>query len=255
MRAVARKFIYFVTVSACHVVACGLAAGQASTQSDALRELEAHVAAMKDVRTLEMEFVCEKRLAMLEEPLVSSGRLWIRKGGGNAGNAVRFSTEKPYVSEVILAGGKMHVRSQHEQKWTTTDQSARPGLAVVMMQLGGWSTGEAGKLGETYGVSRARESVPDAPKAADVAGTQLAMKADGLDVYDLVPLQKDLAAVVRRVRVAMERQTHKLAFIEIESRGQGGDAAGGDVTRYWFLDAKINAALPEGVFDPRDRGR
>ena len=57
-----------------------VAQGTQAGGKDALADLQACLETMKDVKTLQVGFVCEKRLAALETPLVSSGRLWIRKG-------------------------------------------------------------------------------------------------------------------------------------------------------------------------------
>src|SRR4051794_8412650 len=89
------------------VVGLCLAGAAAPEGEEALKGLEGHLAQMKEVKTLAVRFVCEKRLAMLETPLVSSGRLWIRKDE-KGGGAVRFGTDRPYVSELILAEGKVY---------------------------------------------------------------------------------------------------------------------------------------------------
>jgi hypothetical protein len=144
------RVIHLVAVSACHLAffsAMGVCGAEVVSDAAAVKALDAHLASLKGTMTLEVGFVCEKRLAMLESPLASSGRLWVR--GGNDG-AMRLSTQKPYVSELILEGGKVHARSQHETTWTTTNQSTRPGLTAVMLQWGGWSTGQRGNLTEMY---------------------------------------------------------------------------------------------------------
>ncbi len=205
----------------------------------ALKELADHWAGLKDVRTLEARFVCEKVLAALDTPLHSEGRLWIGKGGGGAkdeGNAgVRFSTEKPYVSELILSGGKVFARSQHEAEWTKTNQAARPGLTAVMGQLGGWSTGDSSKIAEMYSVARSSEPVPAVP----LDGAEKTERA--ADVFILTPTNADLAKSVKSVTLALDRQTNFLRYIQILTQQD-------DVTRYWFLDVKGNAALPADVF-------
>ncbi len=159
-----RNILGIFWVVAVGMICMGIARGSvptatAAASGEALGALQKHLGVLKGVNTLEAKFVCEKRLAMLDSPLVSSGRLWIRKGsgkgeGGVGGNAVRFSTETPYESELILAEGKAYGRSQHETEWAINSQSARPGLTAVMQQLGGWSTGDAGNLTDFYAVTR-----------------------------------------------------------------------------------------------------
>jgi outer membrane lipoprotein-sorting protein len=214
----------------------------ADTDADALRGLQEHLAALKDVKTLTAKFICEKRLAMLDSPLVSTGRLWIRKSDDKgAGGAVRFSTDKPYISELILVDGKVHGRSQHENEWTTTNQSTRPGLSAVMVQLGGWSTGDAGKLTDMYSVARAAASAKIPPPPENAAGVKIGN--EGVDIFVLTPTNKDLAIAVKSIEVSLDRSTHQLLSIQITT-------AQDDVTRYWFHNVQLNAALAADIFQP-----
>jgi len=251
-------FCGIVAWAAAAVAQTPMAAGGAAGAGGgtALQALQKHLAALNDVKTLEGQFVCEKRLMMLDSTLASSGRVWIRKsdgkGGGAGEAAVRFSTEKPYLSELILTDGKVLARSQHETKWTTTTLATRPGLTAVMAQLGGWSTGDPGKLAEMYTVERAagdqaavpaRPTVESAGGAGGAGGGKAGDAATQADMFRLTPVNKDLAAAVKDIRVAMEKQSSKLMFIEIVTPQ-------GDVTRYWFTDVRLNGQLPADVFKP-----
>jgi outer membrane lipoprotein-sorting protein len=210
-----------------------------------MKDLQAHLDRMKDVRTLAVKFVCEKRLAALDSPLVSSGRLWIRKGDAKTPGAIRFSTQQPYLSELIIADGKIYGRSQHEEQWTTNEQSKRPGLSGVMVQLGGWSTGEAGAAAEMYEVERlpdARVPLRPATGGSGIGATATRPaddKAD-VDVFRLVPKDKDFKAAVKDIEVALDRATGHMLSIAITS-------AQGDVTRYWFYDAELNGTGDKAV--------
>ena len=179
-----RNILGVFWVVAVGMICMGIARGcvptaRAPASGVALEGLQKDLGGLKGVNTLEARFVCEKRLALLESPLVSSGQLWIRKGsgkgegggGGGGGTAVRFSTEVPYESELILAVGKAYGRSQHETAWAVNSQSARPGLTAVMQQLGGGSTGDAGKLTDFYAVTRGdRGGAGDGVPAMPVTG-------------------------------------------------------------------------------------
>jgi outer membrane lipoprotein-sorting protein len=215
--------------------------GAVPAGGDAAKALAAQLGGLKDTQTLEAHFICEKKLALLDTPLLSRGELWIRRGDARTGEgAVRFSTEKPYVSDLILVKGKVFVRSQHETEWTKTDQSGRPGLTAVMAQLGGWSTGEAGKAAQDYAVATSAAAMPEMP-AGPAAATQAA-KGES-EVFVLTPTNKDLAKAVKTVTVAIDRTSHHLLFIEILT-------AQDDATRYWFYDVKDNLSLPADVFVP-----
>ena len=190
------------------MMVAALAIGQTlPADPDALGELASHWAGLKDVHSLTASFVCEKELAALDTPLHSEGRLWIGKQNGKAGeDEVRFSTEKPYVSELILAGGKVYGRSQHEAEWTKTNQAARPGLTAVMGQLGGWSTGDTSQIAAMYSVAKGAAVIPAKPGA-------VASQDGGVDVFVLTPTNADLAKAVKRSNTlaALDRKTNALA--------------------------------------------
>ncbi len=211
------------------------ASGLAAADADAAKSLAAEWEGLNGVKTLEARFVCEKNLAALETPLHSEGRVWIQKGENGKEGSVRFSTEKPYVSELILTDGKVFARSQHETEWSKTNQSSRPGLTAVMSQLGGWSMGDAGKIGEMYSVSRG-DPVPPMPGAASNA-------PQDVDVFVLAPTNKDLVKAVKRVTIAVDRGLHTLRYVEIITQQA-------DSTRYWFYDVHTNVMLPADVFKP-----
>ncbi len=207
---------------------------------EASEDLARHFALLKNEHTLAARFICEKQLAALDTPLVSEGRLWIQKGSNAAEGAVRFSTEKPYVSELILTGGKVLARSQHEGDWTTTNQSTRPGLTAVMMQLGAWSTGNADKLNEMYAVTKSDAKIPNPPEG--VAHTVVSSKVE-TNSFVLTPTNSDMLKAIKQLTLTLDHQDGSLLFLEIQTQQ-------GDMTRYWFIDVKRNIFLPPNVFTP-----
>ncbi|HVS72087.1 MAG TPA: outer membrane lipoprotein carrier protein LolA [Phycisphaerae bacterium] len=239
------------------VLGMGVARGEGGDAGggDAVKVLGERLGEMKDVRTLHARFVCEKDLALLETPLVSSGEVWIRRGGegekeGGAGSgaAVRFSTEKPYVSELILVEGKVYARSQHEESWSKSNQSSRPGLTAVMGQLGGWATGDAGKVSQMYSVALAagkEAEIPAVPKEGGELHVEAGGGGKGVDVFVLTPTNEDLAKAVKKITLAVDRGTGGLEYISIETEQ-------GDVTRYWFGDVERNGELPKDVFEAKE---
>ena len=220
-----------------------------TTAPSALAGLQSRLNSLHDVETLHARFICEKHLAMLESPLVSSGELWIKKGQNNEPGSVRFSTETPYVSELILSGGKVHARSQHEDKWTTTNQSTRPGLTAVMAQLGGWSTGSAGNLSDLYAITTAEKEgrIPPPPQVSATKAPPKSFDDQHSTLFVLTPTNKDLAVAVKSITLAMTepaaKEPSKLIYIEITT-------AQDDQTRYWFYDGQINTQLPADIFQP-----
>jgi len=198
--------------------------------------LDAHLKANAAIKTLQTDFVCRKDLAMLESPLVSRGTVTIAKP-----QSVRFSTLKPYVSELILNDGKVLQRSQHETAWTKSDPSARPGLNAIMGQLAGWSVGNAGKISEYYAVAWAEKPLAASP---DAGAKQAATSAE---TFLLAPTNGDLQKVIKQLTLAFDPQTHHLLAVQFVTQQ-------GDTTTYWFAAPTIDAALPADVFAPKAGG-
>jgi outer membrane lipoprotein-sorting protein len=208
--------------------------------------LAAHWAPLKNLRTLTARFICEKDLAALDTPLHSEGRLWIGKGDAKSTDTgIRFSTEKPYNSALLLTAGKIYARSQHETDWTKTNPSSRPGLTAVMGQLGGWSTGETSQIAAMYSVTKSDAHIPAIPEILHGKSDQGSGAVGGgaVDVFVLTPTNPDLAKVVKTITLALDHQTNVLRYIEILTQQA-------DATRYWFFDVKLNANLPPNIFKP-----
>jgi outer membrane lipoprotein-sorting protein len=203
-------------------------------------QLLSRLAALHDTASLQANFTCEKRLALLETPLISSGRLWIQRPEKNtegSGGGVRFSTEKPYISELILTDGKVFARSQHEDEWTKSNQSSRPGLTAVMGELGGWATGDPSKLADLYTVTTAPPTLPPPPNTTPATNPPQA------ETYLLTPSNKDLAKAVKQITLTLDPTTSTLLFIEITTTQD-------DTTRYWFSNVQKNPTLPPNIFTP-----
>jgi outer membrane lipoprotein-sorting protein len=219
----------------------------ANAPNDAAQSLTAHLNALKDTTTLTAQFICQKKLAALETPLLSRGQLWIQKGDAKSTDAaIRFSTEKPYTSELILTGGKVLARSQHETEWTKTNQSTRPGLTAVMSQLAGWSTGDPGKLTEMYDIKHSSvtlsfEETTEIQRPG--AATQRTEKHTDTDLYLLTPTNKDLIKAIKQITFAIDPKTHFLLMLEILTQQD-------DTTQYHFYNVEANKPLPENIFSP-----
>ncbi|MCL2646831.1 MAG: outer membrane lipoprotein carrier protein LolA [Phycisphaerales bacterium] len=213
-----------------------LAAQTLPSPKDATAALAAHLAALKETRTLQANFICEKRLAALDTPLISRGHVLVRRGDPREGEgALRIVTETPYFSELILAKGKLLARSQHETEWTKTNQPTRPGLTTVLSQLGGWSASDTGKITDMYTISTSTASIPASPN-----GT---VQSAAADVFTLTPTNKDLLRVVKQITFAVDRASHHLLFLQMSTQQD-------DATRYWFYDIKANVQFPADAFVP-----
>jgi hypothetical protein len=99
----------------------------------------------------------------------------------------------------------------------------------------------------TFAAKDDKSPVPPELPSGKAAATR---PAEAAEMFVLTPVNKDLAVAVKRVRVGMVggavvtgKKPSRLAYCEIVT-------AQDDVTRYWFFDGKVNAALPADEFRP-----
>ena len=200
--------------------------------------LGAKIAAMRRVHTWRAAFVCEKKLAILRHPFVSSGVMAIARP-----DRVRFATLRPYVSCIILAGNHIFMRSQTSRHWRKAGLSRRQSLGYIMRQLALWSLGHARHIRRDYQVSLARTAWPSAPSNFHIQHARTERPSVAGTVFTLIPRSKVLAQAVRNIQLGFAPHSSKLAFIQIQ-------AVKGDSTRYWLSRQEINPKLPRGYFKP-----
>ncbi len=223
-----------VAILAMLIAGGGVCMGADDSARDALA---AQLGALHSIKTLQADFVCDKRIAALEQPLVSGGTITVA-----GADQLRFSTLRPYVSEIILDHGKLLLKSEHETSWTRATSTGRPGLSAIMEQMAGWSLGDISKLDETYKVAGAAGSIPKAP--GDSAATQAAMaKVSSPAMFLLTPIKPELSKAVASLTLGVDPTTHYLLFLQLTTADQ-------DVTRYWFYNIKTNAQLAPAIFSP-----
>jgi len=231
-------------------VACGLLLA-ASIRAPALAQ-ETDAAAFSRVLAsvrgpghLTAGFVRQHTLAHFDTPLLSSGTLWVasaREGGGE-----RIAVQWPYASDYVFLDGKTKARSQHESKWTLTDQSAKPGLTAMLVQMGAWSMGGVGRA-DLFSIKRGDGLIPARPQANELIVNP---PAHG-DTFLLTAINKDLATSVKQVLLGFATGPAKgadggkrmlLQYLEI-------DTVPGDSVKYWFFEHDVATPLPPDVFDP-----
>lgn len=214
---------------------CGilcLLAGAVARADDAAERQMVELLQGRHVRTVLAAFVCVRQIGTQDPPLVTSGTLYAERP-----DSARYSTTQPYRSDLILEDGKVYARTQHENDWTKSNQSSKPGLTAVAGQMAAWSVGEPRKLEEYYSVQNGSAEIPAAPVGA--AG----LEAKSARQFELTPDHRDLKKVVERIRVAFDASTKQLRFVQI-------NAVGGEVITYWFAPAD-DVKLPKDIFEPK----
>src|SRR5438105_801295 len=71
---------------------------------------------LQSINTLQTDFLCRKDLVDFDTPLLTSGTLIAARP-----DLYRFSTLKPYLSEIMQQGTKVFRKTQHETTWDKSD--------------------------------------------------------------------------------------------------------------------------------------
>ncbi len=112
------------------VLAAALIAFGAADTLDSLRS-EAGV-----IRTVHADFVQEKHLKMLAEPLVARGEIDYR-----APDALRWEYQSPIRSILLTMGGKTRRFIESDGKLTEADDVGFDAMPVIMQEISNWMRG------------------------------------------------------------------------------------------------------------------
>ncbi len=214
------------------------AAVPATNQGNAAARLRSKMIVMRKLHTWRAEFVCEKRLAVLRQPFISAGILAI----GRPDN-VRFATQKPYRSTVILTGNHIYLRSQTNRRWHKADPSRSKSLGFIMGQLAQWSLGHVGRLGKEYRISYAMSALRIRPVTGPRRRSRPQKTAPTRIVFTLVPRRGILSKAIRNLQLGFARHSSRLVYIAIHQ-------VTGDATVYWLYKQEKNPPLPANYFKP-----
>jgi outer membrane lipoprotein-sorting protein len=232
----AGTFALLLAAAAC---AAAMGAAPATTRAASAEEsLADNLQAMQQVKLLKTHFVCEKRVAALDTPLVSSGTIWIGRP-----DSVRFSTERPYLSELILNDGQVLSRNQHDEQWTKSPQANRPGLTAIMGQMTKWSMGETQNMRQAYTIDYADVAVPPPPSVGSEK-SEGGVAAGPSSCYLLKPRDKTVAEAIRDIVLVVDDESHYLRLVRIVSTQ-------GDQTTYWFDRTQSDVKAPPDLFTPQ----
>jgi outer membrane lipoprotein carrier protein len=201
-------------ISASPVFAAGeKAAGVPPEVHEVLARLEDRISGL---RTLRADFVQEKHLAVLDEPLVLSGTLSMQKPD-------RFSwiVKEPLRYSMVIVGEVAHQWDEDTRRVEKIPLSGNPVFKTAIRQLRGWLSGAyRSMLGEYELAILDREPI----------------------TLEFVPRETALAReVIERVTVTFERDERYIRRIEILERR-------GDRTLLSFVNTLLNSPIPPSAW-------
>ncbi len=193
---------------------------------------------MRKLHTWRAAFVCEKHLAVLQKPFISSGIMAIARP-----DKVRFATQKPYRSSVILTGSHIYLRSQTNHRWHKAGLSRSKSLGYIMGQLAQWSLGHVHRLGKEYRISYVIAAFPIRPATAPQHRTATQKATGKCTLFTLVPRKGILSKAIRNLQLGFAWHSSRLVYISIHQ-------VTGDATQYWLYKQEKNPPLPTNYFKP-----
>ena len=185
---------------------------------EALARLEARMSA---VQTLESGFVQEKRLAVLEQPLVLKGTIFMEKPALFA-----WHVKQPLRYSMVIQDEVVRQWDEDTERVQSISLSKNPAFKIVIRQMRGWFSGAYKSMLGEYEVTVLNE----APMS-----------------LEFVPREGGFAeALIERVTVAFEKDERYIRQMHIAEKG-------GDSTLLTFVDTLLNAPIDPSAWEVEPR--
>ncbi|WP_455382161.1 LolA family protein [Salinispira pacifica] len=201
-------------------VASEQAAAAPANTEQVLARLEARMSA---VETLQSRFVQEKRLAILEQPLVLKGSLFMEKPARFA-----WHVREPVRYSMVIRDEEVRQWDEDTRRVQTLSLSRNPAFKIAIRQLRGWFSGAYQSMRGEYEVT----VLEDAPVS-----------------LRFVPREGGFAkAAIESVTVVFESDERYIREMHIAEKG-------GDSTLLTFVDTRLNAPIDPSAWEVEPRVR
>jgi outer membrane lipoprotein-sorting protein len=171
-------------------------------------------AAVSKLKTIESDFVQEKSLSIMTEPMSSKGRFWFRKPG-----MLRWQYFEPVKYTILLDGVKMYINDG--QKTSSFDIKKNKIFSEVNNIMTDCLQGNIQKQGKIY-------------KIAFFEGPKYYM-------IKLTPFQKQMKQFLKSIELYINKKDYsvdRLKMIELSN----------DFTSIEFINKKMNHEIPDSQF-------
>lgn len=184
--------------------------------------------------TFHSTFLCEKRIANITTPLLSSGTLTAQTP-----DSLRLSTARPYTSDIILHHQQILAKSQHESSWSYKYQPSLTGFIATLSHFGQLARGNLAPVLSLYTITPAPTfsppPLPNSPPSSSPAAWHS---------YLLTPTDSHLSQYVKSIHISINPTTNSLQFYQLTTPQS-------DTLRYWLLTPTHPATLPNNTFAPK----
>ena len=168
-----------------------------------------------DVKTVSSDFRQERRLAMLRDPAVSSGRFYYEHP-----DKMRWEFLKPAVSGFLVNGDTAKQWKGKDTPPEEFDAKQNPVIRLIADQIFAWTKADFPWIEKRYTIDVARESPI---------------------VLKLVPKSSKERKYVDHLLVSFEAGTNYVNGVDIVEKG-------GDSTRIKFFNMAVNGPLENNLF-------
>ena len=164
--------------------------------------------------SIQSDFKQEKTLSMLSENIISTGKFWYRKN-----DQIRMEYLQPYSYLMILNNGKIYIKEgQKENKISARSNKIFQQVNRILIDCVGGSMMEN----------------PDFQSRV--------FESSGYFLVELSPAAKNLQELYKNINIVIDKKNFTASSIEMFEFS-------GDKTIIRFQNKKLNAVLPDSVFD------
>lgn len=169
-----------------------------------------------DIRTIAGSFLQERRLAMLREPIVSTGRFYCEKP-----DKLRWELISPEPSGFLVNGNSAKQWKGKESASDTFDARKNPVIKLIVEQIFAWTSADIKWIEQRYGITVLKD---------DPIALKLSPREPGEKRY------------IDHIRISFEADTNYVHTVHILEKDD-------DSTKIVFSNMVINGPLQKGLFD------
>lgn len=171
---------------------------------------------VSDIRTITGSFFQERRLAMLREPVVSTGRFYCEKP-----DKLRWELITPEPSGFLVNGSSAKQWKGKEGASDTFDVKKNPVIRLIVEQIFAWTSADIKWIEQRYDITVLKD---------DPIALRLSPREPGEKRY------------IDHILISFEADMNYVHTVDILEKGD-------DSTRIVFSNMVINGQLQKGLFD------
>ena len=172
---------------------------------------------MSSIRSVQCDFIQEKKLSILNKPIIMSGKIFIKKPGNFAWHSV-----KPIKYSFIISGNNFKQWDEDSNKVVTINLNDKPALKVIVNQMNVWFSGNYIKQLNKYSIT--------------------ILNKKPLMLKFIPKLKEQSSEFIKSISVSFSDNLKYISSIHIMEKNN-------DSLKIIFDNTVLNSAIPEGVWN------